>query len=63
MKKQTKDKLFVTISTVFLIIVVVIGYFMVVAMKNGDRTLATFFMITEFAIVICEVICYGIAIQ
>ena len=63
MKKQTKDKLFVTISTVFLIIVVVIGYFMVVAIKNGDRTLATFFMITEFAIVICEVICYGIAIQ
>ena len=63
MKKQTKDKLFVTISTVFLIIVVVIGYFMVVAGKNGDRTLATFFMITEFAIVICEVICYGIAIQ
>ena len=63
MKKQTKDKLFVTISTVFLIIVVVIGYFMVVAMKNGDRTLATFFMITEFAITICEVICYGIAIQ
>lgn len=63
MKKQTKDKLFVTISTVFLIIVVVIGYFMVVAAKNGDRTLATFFMITEFAIVICEVICYGIAIQ
>lgn len=63
MKKQTKDKLFVTISTVFLIIVVVIGYFMVVAAKNDDRTLATFFMITEFAIVICEVICYGIAIQ
>lgn len=63
MKKQTKDKLFVTISTVFLIIVVVIGYFMVVAMKNGDRTLATFFMITEFSIAICEVICYGIAIQ
>lgn len=63
MKKQTKDKLFVTISTVFLIIAVVIGYFMVVAMKNGDRTFATFFMITEFAIAICEVICYGIAIQ
>lgn len=30
---------------------------------RGDRTLATLFMITEFAIVICEVICYGIAIQ